>query len=452
MIPRLTIDARFGRCLLLAALALATAAPALAQSIRVAPRYGPDFTCVSAEPGETFEASVFIEDAGEFTAVQFAVDLPAGLSLVSWERDAYASVHNGDPLAGIQVGWNDCQTAVRVPAAHLILEVASEITEAPISVVGHPDSAATPLAADCSPSGGLFELAPGADLVVNPTEPCPEPSPSLTLDPQAVSHVQAPDRTETVLVTLRNRGGATADFQARIVDATPGTGWVQVTPASGEVPGHYETGLFVQFDTSGLPQGSYTARLEVSQTGGGALLAEADISLYVGTSTPYPGLVGLYFDQNGSDCDLETPGGELAYLYVFAHLDSFAATGAELRLELPEGMSLVGETHGPLVAASIGNLASGLALALQRCAYDASLYLVRASLWIEPGIGTAYVRAKPNPSSDFLGISGCDPDHTLHPMVGGVAVINGNCILGEPIAVHETTWGAIKTLYRRPEE
>jgi hypothetical protein len=180
------------------------------------------------------------------------------------------------------------------------------------------------------------------------------------------------------------------------------------------------------------------------------LLTTLALVAFAGAAVAQPqlGMVGIFSDVAGTDCNIADAGGLIGLEIV--HTGQTGATGSQFKIELGAGVNWVfvadSEVGSNLV---IGDSQNGISVAYGVCA--PSPWKCYRALYSSPGAAPAcsYASIVPSPLSltGLVEIIDCSSlKHTYD--VGGQAIINsdGSCDCNVP--VEETNWGRVKALYQ----
>jgi len=169
----------------------------------------------------------------------------------------------------------------------------------------------------------------------------------------------------------------------------------------------------------------------------------------------HEGSIGMFTDLTGNDCDATfSPflSYEVYILYMKSDGGPNGIFAAQFKVEVPASMSIQEFVKSPEVSVTMGNVAVGISCSFSNCAGAGMDYLL---------IGTISVVAFADVAMDMkvlvaedivpenppvaVRVSICDDDRTKHAVLGGwFKTPNGTCNVG----TEETSWGAIKEMYR----
>jgi hypothetical protein len=175
------------------------------------------------------------------------------------------------------------------------------------------------------------------------------------------------------------------------------------------------------------------------------------IALFAGTAYPQPGSIMLFVDPAYTDCDTDDIPGLLSIYVVHMHcVFPQYASGSQFMVDhWSFGCILthVGETvHTPV---SIGTTQTGLSLGYGGCIPCPNL-LVTINFFAQ-GLSPdcCHIQVMPDVAADppEVLVVGCEPLFDLAVATGGDVVINPTEDCFCDVAVQETNWGKIKSLY-----
>ena len=169
--------------------------------------------------------------------------------------------------------------------------------------------------------------------------------------------------------------------------------------------------------------------------------------------------------ETGADCDADLQPGESIYLYLFYVRGDGPETGAccAMRLQASSGdivMHSFDQAPPPGERLSIGNINDGISFCnhageVNWCETGEDVVLfgrITVSNISEVGPFTIKVVGNPNEPGMQLAIVMCDPGCTKYGVIGGTFVFNAVCEDPEfgraPQATDNSSWGAIKSIYR----
>lgn len=424
-------------------LTVLAAASHASPTIGISIRGVPDQHSIEVGNGDEFEITVFAEVPDGFIGVEFILEVPPGLSVIYWTRAAGPNIHLGDPFAGIQIGWPSCQTE-RADVIHLRLRN-DGLTEDATLNLGPWFSSDDAAYAACLPRETL-NFTTIIPFVVIPADPGGEPPSDLLVLPSEVVQIQPLGQVAPYALVLRNLSNAPVGFETRIEDTGFGTEWLSVAPDADTLAGEGERDLTLSFDSRLLSLGTIGARLVIDQLGSAASL-EVPVSIQVVEATPYPELIAPYFDLAAKNCNLSAVSGQIFDVYVYAHLGSHPMIASDFVLTVPDGVVQLNESY-PSNSYIIGSLTTGIGVGFDDCQYGPTVLLVQGTFQIVGEVVNGQFEIHRHPGEISLRILDCANPYINYPMQGGYASLNGPCELGGTVSTKETTWGAIKQLYK----
>ncbi len=193
------------------------------------------------------------------------------------------------------------------------------------------------------------------------------------------------------------------------------------------------------------------------------IIAIASIS-----ATAQPGSLGIFADVSGTNNDLNDTGVGLLLLYV-VHVYTPGATAVQFAIPHPwcfTATYLSEAVTAPYIKIGTcsGPNATGCAIAYGSCMSSPNMILTMQYFKQGTTLNCCCLYILPDPSAtprEILVTDCADPPNLL-TISGGFNLINRDencwcdcggctsdvCINGNPLPVEDTTWGAIKTLYR----
>jgi hypothetical protein len=136
--------------------------------------------------------------------------------------------------------------------------------------------------------------------------------------------------------------------------------------------------------------------------------------------------INPYFDEAGELSEMAVSPGKFFTFYVFVQYEEpFYISAAEYRLELPKGVSIVGETKFKEDALSVGDPLNDYSIAFG-CIEPGKYYLVRYKCMADEQFTGGEIKVTPALTKQgnlFLGFACCQPDIVKLPAKGGTAVL-----------------------------
>jgi hypothetical protein len=187
------------------------------------------------------------------------------------------------------------------------------------------------------------------------------------------------------------------------------------------------------------------------------------ILLCAGGALAHDGMIALFADMEATDCDaniskchseslylmyVRGSGPEIANCVEFKLLKS--TSGAAFLDPVWSGNSL-----------TIGTIETGISICFEVgnpwCSgSDNVVYIgtIGVANFSDPDTFSVSVVDNPRLDPPAINVAKCELGYPIHRVIGGTFIFNGRCNSPENpyawnIAVHETTWGALKNLYRR---
>ncbi|MFH1755659.1 MAG: hypothetical protein ABIA59_08135 [Candidatus Latescibacterota bacterium] len=164
-----------------------------------------------------------------------------------------------------------------------------------------------------------------------------------------------------------------------------------------------------------------------------------------------PGSIGVFADQTGTSCDITDAAPGLVNVYL-VHVNTPGATACQFQVTWDAGqlMTFLSEAVTPPYI-GIGTSQVGMAIAYGSCVPSPNKILTYS--FFAAGISTpcAMFHVKPDgstvPPKQHVLVTSCSNPPLLLNATGGEAVINTNGTCDCDVAVEETSWGQIKSLY-----
>jgi hypothetical protein len=159
------------------------------------------------------------------------------------------------------------------------------------------------------------------------------------------------------------------------------------------------------------------------------------------------GYLGLYADAQGTSCELYDPGNALITVYVVhKFFSSGDATGSRFRMVSPAGAAWMYLTFNtPFVP--IGTADVDLSLGYGQCLTETTM--IGSALWFSVSPSPACGMLNMAPATHFATMIATDCNFSEFPINGRYAVVNvDNSCCCDCGATKQSTWGAVKALYR----
>jgi hypothetical protein len=170
-----------------------------------------------------------------------------------------------------------------------------------------------------------------------------------------------------------------------------------------------------------------------------------------GSSMAQGGLIGLYADPAGTQCNVyDIPG--LVNIYVLHLYYPHGATSAQFMVNPVDGASFTFLTDViPYPYIAFGNSQTGITVGFPVC--TPTPHLVLTIQYFAQGLSPicSSYRVFPDPAAIPPGqvwITDCTPSYTQIPATGGLIYVNPNAECTCTVPVKATTWGGLKALYR----
>jgi len=214
--------------------------------------------------------------------------------------------------------------------------------------------------------------------------------------------------------------------------------WLSASPTSGSG----NTAITVTVNPAGVPPGSHTGVVTVNSNGG-----SATVNAHYTPPLAFGGHIGIYADVVGNDCNLHDDVSGPRSLYV-VHTNVLGATASQFAAPLPlcmTGASWLADQ--PVHPVTLGNSQTGISVGYGAC-MNAPIHVMSiiymSSAASEACCSYPVVRHPERPAVEMV-----DCGSNLVNGYGSTSVVNpgGTCGCGT-VAVHETTWGRVKAMYK----
>ncbi len=178
------------------------------------------------------------------------------------------------------------------------------------------------------------------------------------------------------------------------------------------------------------------------------------VLLLVGSAVAHNGALSLYTDATIQVCNSDIGSFETDTIRMYYVRGTGVDLGKalEFRLEASTADALfLGTEWSSQVVLTFGDILSGIAVTGSQClgtnesvVYIGAIFVMYTGFSFPPETFTVMVKENPTAQPPAINITECDPDNTIRAVLGGTFVFNGSCNPG----VKETSWGAIKSLYK----
>ncbi|MEJ2722423.1 MAG: hypothetical protein P8181_14990 [bacterium] len=221
--------------------------------------------------------------------------------------------------------------------------------------------------------------------------------------------------------------------------------WIKVNPTAS---GSGDRGIFVLVDTTAVPAGGVqTGQVTVTSNGGTAGVAVR----YDPDVTYSPGVVGLYVDYGGSDCNLSYGGPGLFSVHV-VHSRFDGATALQFAAPRPfcwTGATWLSDTDAFPIG--IGNSQTGKAVGYGMC-FTTPAHVTTVNYFVgSPTNKCCLYPVLPDFNISSGRVETVDCSGAVRYAHGGYGMINPNASCAcsdEPVPVEKTTWGRLREIYR----
>jgi len=178
------------------------------------------------------------------------------------------------------------------------------------------------------------------------------------------------------------------------------------------------------------------------------------VILLVGSAGAHNGALSLYTDASITVCSKSIASFETDTIRMYYVRSSGPDLGnaVEFRLEASTLDALfLGTEWNSQITVTLGDIQNGISLTASQClgadasiVYIGSIFVMYTGFAFPPETFTVMVKEDPGADPPGIYVTMCDPGNTIVPVLGGTFVFNGSCNPG----VKETSWGAIKELYK----
>jgi hypothetical protein len=286
---------------------------------------------------------------------------------------------------------------------------------------------------------GTLTLTSGADFRTVPVEMIVASGPLISVTPTSLDF--------TLTVTSHSFGIGNIGIGTLNWSLTADEPWIEITtPLSGSG----DAGVFVRVDPVSVPPGGpHTGHITVDSNGGAVT-----VNIQFDPATSFsPGVIGLYSDVAGTDCNIEYPGSPGLYSVYVVHSRMDGATACQFAAPIPPcWTNAIYLSDTDIYPVTIGNSQCGKALGYGMC-FTVPLMVLSINYFVQ-GPPTEYcclypVLPDPHIPSGEIEIADCSGN--VHYAKGGFAIVNpdATCMCGEgTVRVEDATWGRIKAMYR----
>jgi hypothetical protein len=173
------------------------------------------------------------------------------------------------------------------------------------------------------------------------------------------------------------------------------------------------------------------------------------VALGAGAALAQPGVIGLFSDPQGIDCDLFDTLPGLCTYYVFHH-STPGATASQFSAPLPACMLVTHLSDTAVFPVTIGNSQFGVAIGYGTC-LTAPIHILSINVFCQ-GLTPAccYYSVLPDPAvmSGQIEVVDCS-NNLLHGMGYRASVNPDQSCCCNCTPVEESTWGKVKSLYSK---
>ena len=170
----------------------------------------------------------------------------------------------------------------------------------------------------------------------------------------------------------------------------------------------------------------------------------------------HEGSIGLFTNSDANDCDVDfTPylASNITIMYFRSDAGPDGIFAAEFKVVVPDGQMVISSfTPSPQVTLIMGDISTGIACSYGACTGTGSDYTLIGEMSVLPMFAVPVplqirVMASNNLTEPPFApiVARCDETRTIVGVLGGwFSSPEGSCSTG----TEETTWGAIKEMYR----
>lgn len=181
------------------------------------------------------------------------------------------------------------------------------------------------------------------------------------------------------------------------------------------------------------------------------------VVLLCGSAVAHNGALSLYTDQTIQVCSGPIGSFEIDTIGLYYVRDNGPDLGNAVEFKLEFSIVdalLLGTEWNSQFSVFLGDVLAGISATATNCigasepiVYIASFQIMYSGFVFPPETFTARIVPDPSPLPEnpaVLAITACLPGNPIYEVLGGTFVFNGSCNPG----VTESSWGAIKELYR----
>ncbi|UCH83869.1 MAG: BACON domain-containing protein, partial [Candidatus Latescibacterota bacterium] len=224
--------------------------------------------------------------------------------------------------------------------------------------------------------------------------------------------------------------------------------WFSIVPPSGSVGALTYSEVDVVLDPTALPSqtGEHTGTITVTSNGGESSVVVTFIPIWA-----TGGIVGLYADPAGTDCNFYYSGAGLVSVYV-VHTYTDGATALQFSAPIPDcWTNAVFLSDTDVYPVTIGSSQTGKALGYGVC-ISPMVQATTINYFVQgpPQQTCCIYPVLPDPNVPSGQIEMVDCNNTIRYAVGGYAVLypDASCMCERGnVKVEESTWGRVKALY-----
>ncbi|MEE9270166.1 MAG: hypothetical protein V3V49_07885 [Candidatus Krumholzibacteria bacterium] len=254
------------------------------------------------------------------------------------------------------------------------------------------------------------------------------------------SHLSFGQSTAQRAFLIENRGVGTLNWSL-----SDDRNWIHIDPP---LSGSGDNTVTVRVNQDSVPLGSQQSGTITVDSNGGTASITVSFSWPTGTA----GIIGVYGDPSGTNCNLIDRSPGLLSVYV-VHQSTPGATASQFSAPIPScwaGATYLSDTN--IFPVTVGNSQTGITIAYGACVTP-PIHVLTINYAVT-GIGTPCCQydVLPDPSAPSGQIVAVDCLFIDLPGFGFPGMVNATtaCWCGGALSVEETTWGHIKAIYYGP--
>lgn len=176
------------------------------------------------------------------------------------------------------------------------------------------------------------------------------------------------------------------------------------------------------------------------------------VMLLFGSANAHQGALSLFTDATllGCSSPIYSFESDTISMFYLRDLGPDLGNAVEFKIESSSpDMLFIGTSWNSQINVTLGDILTGISLTAAQClganepvVYIGAISMMYTGFTSDPF--TVKVVEDPNAVPPGIYITECDPLNPVYAIIGGTFVYNGSCVPG----VKETSWGAIKALYK----